>query len=242
LLSASLPDGGGTRFLIEAYPFLLLVAAGGLVKLSETAGHWGGRWGQRVALVAVVTIAGSGVLGGHGVPSAFGAATLKHGDKTNVATLGYPFYPDHQAPGQFVRQHRAPRDIIVAEDVLQQRWYVGSVDYWLRDYVESRKFLYQDPDGRLRDMYVNSIAATPDVLEFLSGFNGARVWVITSGETYPKREYYLNTVQQRWLHALETTRVPVFSGRDGVTKVYCLNCPGIRPHGSSLPTPSSTRD
>jgi hypothetical protein len=51
-----------------------------------------------------------------------------------------------------------------------------------------------------------------------------RLWFITSGETYPRRSYYLDPQQSAWLDSLQRATSPVFTARDGVTEVYCLNC------------------
>jgi hypothetical protein len=62
------------------------------------------------------------------------------------------------------------------------------------------------------------------IVDSLLAHAAGRVWVITSGETYVERDYYLDDAQRRWLDSLEATLAPVFTGRDGVTRVYCLNC------------------
>ena len=42
------------------------------------------------------------------------------------------YFPDHAATGRYVAARLRPDDVVIATDVLQQRWYVGRADYWLR--------------------------------------------------------------------------------------------------------------
>ena len=62
------------------------------------------------------------------------------------------------------------------------------------------------------------------ILEDLSGRNDIRVWIVTSAETFSNRNYYLNPDQIIWLENLEQDHMPIFTGRDNVTRVYCLGC------------------
>ncbi len=217
---------GGTRYLIEVYPFVLLLAAVGLLGALEWVGRRTGAWGPRGALVAGIVLVLSGALGGHGLPQAVCAATVQHGDKVDKLVYDIVIYPDHASPGRFVARHLRPQDLVVAEDVLEQYWYAGRVDYGLRDPQRYRPFLYKATDGRFRDIYVNSISLDSGEFQRLQGELERRIWVITSGETYHERERHLSPAQAAWLQDLTRTRKPVFVGRDSLTKVYCLNCDG----------------
>lgn len=174
--------------------------------------------------MALLVIA-SGLLGGHGLPQTLRALNLKYGEDADYQILTYPYYPDHQAPGRFVKARLRPGDVVVAEDPLQQWWYVRRVDYWLRNPDNHRAFLHRGGDGLMRDNYVASAVLTPELLTRLGQRETGRVWVITSGETAFKRDYYLSAAQRAWLETLEKTQSPRFTGRDGVTQVYCLGCP-----------------
>ena len=212
------------RYLIQAYPFILIVCAYALY----TPAHkfFQPRYANAgvPALVLAYLVSLSGLLGGHGLISAYKAGTVDYGDRLNVAALIFPFYPDHKSPGEYVAEYRSAGDIIIAEDVLEQRWYAGRVDYWLRDYEEEAGFLYLAADNELHDIYVDSIAATPTLLSSLLADETQRFWLITSGETYTYRQYYLNEKQREWLSNIETSFTPVFTGKDNVTQVYCIHC------------------
>jgi uncharacterized membrane protein len=229
LLAAAVPGllsrWGGTRFLLPAYPFLLLTVAAGLIVAFTLVGRRVGRWSNAATTLAASLVVLSGMLGGHGIPQTVRTVALRHGQPVNAWMHMYPFRPDHEAPGVFVRQARAPDDVLIAEDPLQQRWYAGAVDYWFRSFADARQYLYRAPDTRLRDIYVNSAALpSENSLDSIIGHTSGRVWLITSGETAANRSYYLDEWQLRWLDSLESDRRPVFTGRDGVTQVYCVNC------------------
>jgi 4-amino-4-deoxy-L-arabinose transferase-like glycosyltransferase len=214
----------GMRYFAHSYPLFLLIASWGLLRVCEESALRFTPRGRPAATAIASLIILSGMLGAHGVPQAWQMAHAEYGDPMVERLFGFPLYPDHRGPGLFVRERATAGDIIVAEDALQQRWYIGRVDYWLRNEVESRRFLYQGEDGRPRDIYTGSAAATPDVLDSLSEDVGPKVWIITSAETAHRRSYYLTESQQRWLAKMEDSVAPVFTGRDGITRVYCLRC------------------
>ncbi len=214
------------RYLIQAHPFMLIVSAYTLHVFASTFLQ---RFNiNKQAMPAIITglVALSGILGGHGLVQAYKAGTVQHGESLNAAALGFPIYPDHKFPGEYVAKHRKPDDIIVAEDVLQQQWYAGKVDYWLRSYGSESggNFLYKGKDGNLHDIYVNSIVTTPKILDFLTNNKNQKIWLITSSETYYLRDLYLSDNQRQWLETIENSYTPVFTGKDEITRVYCLNC------------------
>ncbi len=65
-------------------------------------------------------------------------------------------YPDHKGAAQFIRsQNITPDDILIAEDVLQQTYYLGRVDYWLFSRKHARLYV-QRVDGVIRDFYTST--------------------------------------------------------------------------------------
>ncbi len=216
----------GTRYLFAAYPFLLLIASSGLVSLIDLVGKRIPRWTTNgtAALGAVAVL--SGAIGGHGLWQAIRVVRLEHGEPVNTFVHMYPFRPDHALAGQYVREHRTEHDVVIAEDPLEQWWYAGDpIDYWLRSYRDSRVFLFSTPQGEVSDIYVGSrLLIAPPLPDSLPESPEGRVWLITSGETFPLRAYFLNPAQAQWLDSLENAMQPSFVGRDNVTKVYCLNC------------------
>lgn len=237
---------GGIRYLFEVYPFLLLIAASGLLATVRTVSNAIVREKEKYTITIAIIIVCSGVLTGHGFPQAFKAATLEVGEEVDRHVYDYPFYPDHKTPGEFVRSKLAREDIVVAEDPLQQRWYVGRADYWLRNPADAKRFVYKAADGELRDIYVNSrLLEDTRKLRALAAEARGRVWIITSGETYPRRDYYLSAEQRSWLESFESALLPVFVGKDKATKVFCVNCSVGKlrnsavapPHNLTIPDP-----
>lgn len=214
----------GVRMQTPIYPLFLIGACAAATLVSVFA---------RVS-PAAVTAAGaavilSGLLGGHGIWQATRAATMGYGDGQDPFVLGFSVYPDHESAGDFVRARMRPGDIVVAEDALEQHWYAGRVDYWLRDAQRHAGFLYTDSAGVRRDIYVGAAVATDEVVAELSASSERRVWVITSPERELPLSYYLSERQLEWLSDIESEREPAHVGRDGLTRVYCVACdaPGI---------------
>ena len=214
------------RYLIEAYPFILIISAYALYTPAHKFFQQRYASAGALAFVFACLISLSGLLGGHGLISAYKVGTVDYGDRLNEAALIFPFYPDHKTPGEFVSMHRKTDDIVIAEDGLEQKWYAGKVDYWLRKYGSEfgGRFLYKGKDQKLHDIYVNSIVASAETLSTITNDKRHRIWLITSGETYSQRDIYLKEDQRQWIEHIESTHTPVFTGQDQITQVYCLNC------------------
>jgi hypothetical protein len=215
------------RYLLEAYPFMLIVSAYALVILISRFFQRLNISKQATLVVISVLVALSGILGGHGLVQAYKAGTVQHGETLNEAALVFPVYPDHKYPGEFVARHRGPGDIVIAEDALVQRWYAGKIDYWLRDQESHMRYLYKAGDQQYHDIYVDSVIATPEVLKSLARIKDRKIWVITTSEILQAREHYLGKAQSQWMNNIEENLKPVFTGKDKITKVYCLNCENI---------------
>ena len=89
----------------------------------------------------------------------------------------------------------------VAVDILQQRWYTGRVDYWIRRPGGAGAFLYEDDRGRPRDIYVSSelLQTRTDIDRALAEAGNRRVWVITSGESDTEPSTAFNAdLRQSW--------------------------------------------
>lgn len=220
--------GWSLRFLLGAYPFLLLAASAGLILALSGLRRLSRRWDVRLATGTATIVAVSGILAGHGLPQALHMVNLRHGEEVNLGLHMYAFRPDHKGAGEFVRAQLAAGDVVIAEDPIEQHWYAGRADYWLRSFTDSRIYLNRAPDGQLHDIYVNSaLLREESALDSLVGQSMGRVWLVTSGETFRNRSYYLDPWQRVWLDSLEQSRAPAFEGRDGATRVFCLNCPVV---------------
>ena len=232
---------GETRYLFHMYPFLVMVAAWGMVgATSWLLGRWGPmastsqarRMGAAAAGCAVLILLG--VDRGHGVPITIGMATMDHGQATEPATHVFEVRPDHEGPGRYVAERLRPEDIVVAEDPLQQWWYVGRVDYWLRHPDHAPGAVFRDDRGDFRDIYVASRwpfgrEALDDALAAAPG----RTWILTSAETVEARD--LTEDQRAWLDEVREAHPPVHVGRDNETSVYCVAPDPDRGQGPPCP-------
>ncbi|MBN4063222.1 glycosyltransferase family 39 protein [Cardiobacterium sp. AH-315-I02] len=217
------------RYLLQAYPFILIIVTYALYTSAHKLFQNRYANAEKPAFIFACLIIFSGVLGGHGLLSSYKVATVDYGDRLNKQALIFPFYPDHKTPGEYVAAHRQDSDIVIAEDVQQQTWYAGSTDYWLRQYKDDtgNSFMFKKQDQKMYDIYTNSVTATVEILNALTSDKSRRIWLITSGETYYERDFYLREDQRQWLEDIETTHTPVYTGKDNITQVYCLNCEAV---------------
>ena len=207
------------RYILELYPLMLLVAAwAALAGVRRLVGD------PRRALYILGALSMIGLFWMHGVPAAVRASSVDYGDATSQLIYAHPVYPDHKTPGEYLESQLQDDDIVIAEDSLQATWYVGRVDYWLRDPALHAIYLYPDDDERLTDIYVSSRIPTLDELAASWQTSDRRVWLITSGETHEVWQFALDPDRLAWLYEVFERLDPVFVGKDGVTEVYCINC------------------
>lgn len=209
-------EWGGLRYLMGFYPFMLLVAAFGVSNLAKKL-PLGGSTNLKQSMAGILLCVG--VLGSHGVYQATNAATLDYGDR--IPIFGWP-YPDHKTAGEYVRSQLRESDLVIAEDTIEQRWYVGRVDYWLRNHTNHGWSLYEIAEGEYRDIYVDSTIVTPQILQQLKTTKDRRIWLITSAETSATLEHYLSKEQIDWLNGIKATHQPAYTGKDNITEVYLL--------------------
>jgi hypothetical protein len=214
------------RYLLIAYPWLLMVVAVGITELvRRVAGLRLPALGRLAWPVAAVILLAGG-LGGHGLPASRTVVQARHGSAIPWNDPDLTIRPDHRSLGRFVRRHAGPRDIVIAEDALEQMWYAGRVDYWFRAEKDAARYLYRDDEGTARDIYVAAELLADPPPPLLLGLDDSAVWLITSGETAGARGWYLTSDQAGWLAALERTQEPVHRGEDGLGAVYCFGrCP-----------------
>jgi len=140
---------------------------------------------------------------------------------------GYTTHPDHQGAAQFVRSlHPSAADIVMAEDVLQQTYYLGSVDYWLISRQFARRYVKRS-EGRIVDFYtatpvIGSGAELAAVLRRQQP--GQRIIVIGSGENHVDGRRSMRGLGI--FEMLDSDRFEVVhTGRDGVTRVWIARQP-----------------
>ena len=138
----------------------------------------------------------------------------------DVVNAGYRLRPDHKGAAEFMRSLNIGKgDIVLAEDVLQQTYYLGAVDYWLIGPDVARRFVKADGD-RVVDFYTGTpvIATLPMLDELLAANADKRIFIIGSGEGQGVQR---RVARGAALHAaIESDRFTVlYTGRDGLTRV-----------------------
>ncbi len=114
-----------------------------------------------------------------------------------------------------------PEDVIVAEDDLQQTYYLGKVDYWLIDLKPTTPSI-KSSDGSLYNLYTDTpLIATGQELEaLLKEKERGTIYVIGSGE---KSAGSFEALQP---HNLQQYNPQIFyKGRDGRTVVWYFSPP-----------------
>lgn len=137
-----------------------------------------------------------------------------------VIGAGYELHPDHKGAAEFMRsQQLTDEDIVLAEDVLQQTYYLGRVDYWLIGKNIARRFVKKHGDGVV-DFYTGTpvIASAAMLDDLLQKNPHRRIFVIGSGEQQSDNRLGARGPD---LHAelQSDTFKTVFVGRDGLTRV-----------------------
>lgn len=135
----------------------------------------------------------------------------------------YGTNPDHKGAAEFIRSlDLGPEAILIAEDVLQQTYYLGSVDYSLRPKDDAAVFSFVR-DGQVIDQYTGApvLGSGEELMSVLRASSGQPVYIIGSGENFAGDKRLL----RGWgiAEALESDQLDVvYEGRDGKTKVWQL--------------------
>jgi hypothetical protein len=128
-------------------------------------------------------------------------------------------FSDHKGAAEFIKaQNISDADIVIAEDILQQTYYLGRVDYWLIGPQVARRFVKKSESGVV-DFYTSTpVIVTPAMLEALMRDNpDKRIFVIGSGEDWRGGR---RMVREDLHELIESPRFEtVFVGRDGRTRV-----------------------
>lgn len=140
-----------------------------------------------------------------------------------VTNPGYDMYPDHKGAAAFIQSLNLSDDaILVAEDVLQQTYYLGVVDYWLRPIDDAAGYSIVR-SGQLLDQYTGTIVLSSgsELAKLLAANEGREVFIIGSGENFVdgKRRFRGRGIAE--VLRSETLEV-VYEGRDKKTKVWKL--------------------
>jgi len=135
----------------------------------------------------------------------------------------YDHYPDHKGASEFIQSLDLDIDtILIAEDVLQQTYYLGNVDYSLRPIDDAVYFSIVRND-RLIDQYTGApvVGTGAELKILLDASGGVDVYIIGSGENFVGEDRLFRG--QGILEVLDSDSLEVvYDGRDGKTKVWKL--------------------
>ncbi len=148
------------------------------------------------------------------------ARTVNAGDK----------FADHRGAAQYIRSiDLGPHDIVIAEEVLMQTYYLKHVDYWLYGRDAAAKFL-QRIDGKLLDEYTHTpvISTAAEMESVLNQPDRGAIYIIGSGELQEDDRQYIRGPELSAFMQSKRLKV-VFVGRDGLTKVWRIDPPHPSP-------------
>jgi 4-amino-4-deoxy-L-arabinose transferase-like glycosyltransferase len=138
------------------------------------------------------------------------------------AGASYAHFPDHAGAAAFLRsQNVTSDDFVLAEDVLEQQYYLGVVDYWLIGPRTGMTYSTNTPSG-LRDIYtgtpVLSSAAELTRLIRQQLAAGKRVFIIGSGEDQSDGRRFARGDELYELLESNAFKT-IYLGRDRLTRV-----------------------
>ena len=142
---------------------------------------------------------------------------------------GYATHPDHKGAAEFIASvHPGPRDIVIAEDVLQQTYYLGHVDYWLVNKQVAAPFMHQ-VGGRWLDFYTNTplIGTGRDLEHLIDRADRGAIYIIGSGENWEDGRTHMRAFGISQVLLSPPLKV-VYRGRDGLTEVWKADAPQQR--------------
>ena len=131
------------------------------------------------------------------------------------------YYPDHKGAAQFVRAlNLRPQDIVLAEDVLEQTYYLGRVDYWLIGRKHAQRFV-QRVNGDIRDFYTGTpvVDDGAQLRELMDSAGDRQVIIIGSGENQSDRRRGVRGPEISAVMQSDLVEA-LYVGRDGLTKVW----------------------
>lgn len=162
-------------------------------------------------------------------------------EAARVVNAGYRIHPDHKGTAEYLRSIGvSDDDVVLAEDVLQQTYYLGKVDYWLIGPAVAQRFV-TSKDGTVVDFYTGTPVVVSQAMldRVLSEHADKRIFVIVSGENQADGRIGMRGPE---LHAaIRSDRFEtLYVGRDGKSQVLRAMPSARTPHTGESDT--ATRD
>jgi hypothetical protein len=143
-------------------------------------------------------------------------------------------FSDHKGAALYVKSHLnaaagAPRDIVVAEDVLYPWYYLGHVDYWLMGRAAARSFA-ERVDGVVVYQYTHTplIGTADELRALIARRDRGTIWIVGSGEDMDDGRRF---IRGPGISALLASGVlpEAYVARDGRTRVWRIPPPAPDP-------------
>ncbi|MEM7217585.1 MAG: glycosyltransferase family 39 protein [Pseudomonadota bacterium] len=207
------------RYIVHVYPFLIVLTGYALFGVLQWLWQSLATRGLPLAAAAFVVLVAAlaAAMPHHLLQGMLRSAQRDHGFE-NIENGRY--FPDHAAAGRYVAARLQPGDRVVASDVLQQRWYVGQADYWLRSLTDVSRYIYVASDGKVRDIYVHAEHLNENLLASLLDAH-PRIWVILSSIDM-EEDWAFSAAENAFLERVAARGRLEFRGRDGRSKVYLV--------------------
>jgi hypothetical protein len=144
----------------------------------------------------------------------------------NAVNAGYAIHPDHKGAAEYIRSIGThPNDVILAEDSLQQTYYLGHIDFWLRGMNDAAQFVYPK-GGALHDIYTDAplIGSGAALLALVERRDRGAIYVIGTGE-FKGDELRVFRSDGIYEALQRPVFAPVFLGRDGLTMIWKVPAP-----------------
>jgi hypothetical protein len=149
----------------------------------------------------------------------------------HAVNSNYSIHPDHKGAAEYIRSIGLhPNDVIVAEDSLQQTYYLGHIDFWLRAMNEAAEFVYMK-DGAYRDIYTDAplIGSGAELMALVEQPDRGAIYIIGTAE------FNSDNSRIRGDGIYDALQLPIFApvflGRDGLTQVWKVRAPSGVPAG-----------
>jgi hypothetical protein len=197
------------RYTLGTLPFFLLGVVAGVVYLSGSTG-----WGARLREKSIATVAVAVVLIG---------AIINPAAAWQASQNDYSDHPDHKGAAEFIRNlNPGPDDIIIAEDSINQMYYLERVNYRLQNFVGAKNHSMLR-DGTLYDQYTGLpvIGSGAELLAVLAGGVAGNIYIIGDGQVSDTLS--LRNRGNGISEVLDSDQLEIiYAGRDLRTRVWKL--------------------
>jgi hypothetical protein len=197
------------RYTLGTLPFFLLGVVAGVVYLIGSTG-----WGARLREKSIATVAVAVVLIG---------AIINPAAAWQASQNDYSDHPDHKGAAEFIRNlNPGPDDIIIAEDSINQMYYLERVNYRLQNFVGAKNHSMLR-DGTLYDQYTGLpvIGSGAELLAVLAGGVAGNIYIIGDGQVSDTLS--LRNRGNGISEVLDSDQLEIiYAGRDLRTRVWKL--------------------